>query len=424
MVKAVIFATLFVTLLVFINSWLIKKPTSLPSRASQTSEITTTTNIIYRQIDNQDLQLDLFQPPDNNSSNHPAIIWIHSGGFYTGKKEDINGLAAEFAKRGFVSTSINYRLTNTDYLTKDFNLSQIKKTPAIINAQDDATAAVVWLKNNATLYHVDPNQIFVAGGSAGAITALLVGYNQESVKIAGVIAIMGVADPTMVKVGGPPVIMFNGGLDTLIKPEWVNLFQKQIEDKNIAHEFYWYPNANHGQVPLEDQINKTNLFLNKYLKQNSVLNYQISFTGVKPNNSQCAVNWPLQFTVLSNGQSQTYSNIIPQTSAIINNQLVFSGSLNLINFNQSTNITTFIKGPKHLQIKYDTSHNLFIPGDINDDNIINGIDFAYIKSKSLIHETVESGGYLTADLDGNCQVNSNDVNLAKFALQDRQDQLY
>ncbi|PIV07778.1 hypothetical protein COS53_00665, partial [Candidatus Shapirobacteria bacterium CG03_land_8_20_14_0_80_35_14] len=79
---------------------------------------------------------------------------------------------------------------------------------------------------------------------------------------------------------------------------------------------------------------------------------------------------------------------------------------------------------------YDFSNYPIIPGDVVgvnsdfSDGWINGVDFAYVKTKSLVHETVAEGGYLKGDLDGNCQVNSNDVNLLKISLQDKQGQLY
>jgi hypothetical protein len=71
-----------------------------------------------------------------------------------------------------------------------------------------------------------------------------------------------------------------------------------------------------------------------------------------------------------------------------------------------------------------------IPGDVTgevegvQDGWVNGIDFAYVKARALTHETVASGGYLKSDLDGNCQVNSNDVNILKISLQTKQGQLY
>lgn len=190
----------------------------------------------------------------------------------------------------------------------------------------------------------------------------------------------------------------------------------------------------------------------------TVLNYKVSFSGVKAASSQCVVAWPLQFIVLGGGVSKTYTDVIPTASTTVGDKLVFTGSLNLLGFNKTNNVAAFVKGPKHLQVKYgindqagpynkaggelvltgdpatsvvyDFSNYSILAGDVigttsdAQDGWINGVDFSYVKSKSLVHETVSNGGYLKGDLDGNCQVNSNDVNQLKISLQDKQGELY
>lgn len=188
--------------------------------------------------------------------------------------------------------------------------------------------------------------------------------------------------------------------------------------------------------------------------QNNLLNYKIAYGGVNPNSAQCVVDWPLQFMVLGGGESKTYVNVIPTAKTVVGEKLVFSGKLDLTGFTKTSGIAIFIKGPKHLQVKYgkndqtglynqaggelnlteDTTYDFsgypILPGDVSgvssgvQDGVINGIDFAYIKAKSIEHETIDNGGNLSGDLDGNCQVNSNDVNLLKISLEERQGQLY
>ena len=189
-----------------------------------------------------------------------------------------------------------------------------------------------------------------------------------------------------------------------------------------------------------------------------VLNYRISFAGVKPNSAQCVIDWPLTITVLSAGKSAAYTDVIAPLSATVGDKLVFAGSLELTDFPYLNRVAVFIAGPKHIQVKYgennqtgpynqaggkitlttdpetsisyDFSGYPLIAGDVvgsgseEQDGVINGIDFVYVKAKSLVHETCAAGGYLKADLDGNCQVNSNDVNLLKISLQEKQGQLY
>ncbi len=188
-----------------------------------------------------------------------------------------------------------------------------------------------------------------------------------------------------------------------------------------------------------------------------VLNYKVAFANVNPNSAKCAVKYPLSVKVSANGQEKSYVGVMPTTREAVGNKLVFGGSLNLTGFTKSNGVSVFISGPKQLAMKYgkdkqvssfdqvdgelalDKTTNLvydfsgypLIGGDVvssgdqtKQDGVINGVDFAYIKSKSLIHETVAEGGFLKGDLDGNCQVNSNDINIIKMSLQEKQDQLY
>ena len=147
-----------------------------------------------------------------------------------------------------------------------------------------------------------------------------------------------------------------------------------------------------------------------------------------------------------------------QNKFVLNNKMVFIGSLKLTGFAKTKNLAVFVKGPQHLQMKYGKNNQTgsysqaggeitvinsealsplydffgypLMPGDVvgayseQQDDMVNGVDFSYIKTKSLVHESIAIGGFLKGDLDGNCQVNSNDVNLLKITLQDRQGQLY
>jgi hypothetical protein len=189
-----------------------------------------------------------------------------------------------------------------------------------------------------------------------------------------------------------------------------------------------------------------------------VLNYKVSFGNVKAGDAKCVVDWPLQIIVLSGGESKVYTGIKANSSIENGVNIFYIGTLPLVGFNHLDNVAVFMKGPKHIQMKYavqnqsaaydkaggelvltkdaatsplyDFSAYPMIPGDViganseTPDGWIDGVDFSYVKSRALTHETVGSGGYLKADLDGNCQVNSNDVNVLKISLQTKQGQLY
>ncbi len=152
--------------------------------------VTKTTDVVYGSAVNdrgllQDLRLDLFRPDGDVVTDRPAIVFIHGGGFVSGTKDNaaMVDLANEFAKRGYVTASIDYRLSTEG--VDGFDPTDPRVARAHRNAQHDAQAAVRFLRANAATYGVDPRHVAVAGGSAGAATSMFVGYDNEDVGDSG-----------------------------------------------------------------------------------------------------------------------------------------------------------------------------------------------------------------------------------------------
>lgn len=124
----------------------------------------------------EQLLLDVFTPPQNDTSKkRPLIMFIHGGGFQNNTKNGAfsSRLCESFAKRGYVSATIDYRLgvektkTNKDY------------AEALYRAQQDGKAAVRFFKRYAERYGIDTSQIFIVGSSAGSKTCLAMAYMNE-----------------------------------------------------------------------------------------------------------------------------------------------------------------------------------------------------------------------------------------------------
>jgi acetyl esterase/lipase len=152
------------------------------------SQVTTTSNIIYAEAVDQsgndvDLRLDMYEPTGDTHDARPAIVWVHGGGFRTGSKTspEIVDQARTFARKGYVSVSISYRLSATGCIPNP----DASCITAIRHAKYDAQAAVRWLRANADTYDIDPARIAVGGTSAGAITALNVGYGAADTEPGG-----------------------------------------------------------------------------------------------------------------------------------------------------------------------------------------------------------------------------------------------
>lgn len=151
-----------------------------------------------------DLKLDLYRPTGDTVAQRPAVVWVHGGGFSKGDKASGANFATYFAQRGYVVVSINYRLLAPPSCGGELDPAP-ECEAAAIEAQHDAQAAVRWLRVNASTYGVDPNRIAVGGGSAGAVTSLLVGWRSDDPARAATRAPRsGSRRPSRSRVGRPP----------------------------------------------------------------------------------------------------------------------------------------------------------------------------------------------------------------------------
>ncbi|HHF55710.1 MAG TPA: alpha/beta hydrolase [Thermoplasmatales archaeon] len=117
------------------------------------------------------LKMDVYEPHGDDAEKRALIIFIHGGGFTGGDKADKQWvfLCTTFAKRGYVTASINYRLQKPGNVTAH----------AITQAMHDAKAAVRYFRAHASEWRIDEEKIALVGGSAGAITALHATYLRE-----------------------------------------------------------------------------------------------------------------------------------------------------------------------------------------------------------------------------------------------------
>lgn len=189
--------------------------------------VDTTANITYGSaVDQQgqtvSLELDLYRPAGDSVVSRPAIVWIHGGSFCCGSKTsaEIVDEATTFAKRGYVNASIEYRLAPSGCSAGGVTSECVV---AIQQALDDAQAAVAFLRANAAAYGVDPQRIAVAGTSAGAITALNVGFSNEESPASSVRAVVSLSGARIFgppNTGDAPSLLFHGSSDTIVPYQW------------------------------------------------------------------------------------------------------------------------------------------------------------------------------------------------------------
>jgi acetyl esterase/lipase len=190
------------------------------------SDVAVTSGIIYGSAVNGSgeevaLLLDIYEPTGDSVASRPAIVWVHGGSFCCGSRTspEIVDEANVFARKGYFNVSIDYRLepggcsaaTPTDECVR-----------AIVHARADAQTAVRWLRDNAATYGIDTDRIAIAGTSAGAITALNVGYAsfnpttavRAAVSLSGA-KVLGGADEA-----DAAALLFHGSADGVVPYQW------------------------------------------------------------------------------------------------------------------------------------------------------------------------------------------------------------
>jgi len=102
---------------------------------------------------------------DNQEKNLPVYFWIHGGYLHTGSGIDEMYHGESFAKEGVLYISINYRLGPLGC----YNFSLLDKDNFDSNCFiSDQIMALKWVKDNIAAFGGDPNNITVAGESAGS----------------------------------------------------------------------------------------------------------------------------------------------------------------------------------------------------------------------------------------------------------------
>lgn len=130
------------------------------------------------------LQLDVYRPTGDSATSRPLLVWIHGGGFSGGNRGLMASEAIAYARLGYVTASISYRLDAGNhcgevqaglYSGDQLVAERDRCLRAILAARDDAATAIGWLRAHAATYGIDPTRVAVGGSSAGAITAIHVG---------------------------------------------------------------------------------------------------------------------------------------------------------------------------------------------------------------------------------------------------------
>ncbi len=131
--------------------------------------------------DTFNLAMDIYSPGGDTSTSRRVIFLGHGGSFYTGSKTNptMVHLATEFAKRGYVAVSIDYRKASNITLLLD----SITAASAVVKAVQDGKAAIRYMRSTIAMgnpFGIDGDKFLMGGNSAGGVLAMQAVYLEAS----------------------------------------------------------------------------------------------------------------------------------------------------------------------------------------------------------------------------------------------------
>jgi para-nitrobenzyl esterase len=114
------------------------------------------------------LYLNVWTPAAHPASGLPVMVWIHGGGFMAGSAAEPTQNGEFLARRGVVVVSMNYRLGIFGFFSHPELTKESGHHASGNYGLMDQAAALRWVKRNIRAFGGDPENVTVAGESAGA----------------------------------------------------------------------------------------------------------------------------------------------------------------------------------------------------------------------------------------------------------------
>jgi acetyl esterase/lipase len=210
-------------------------------------------------------KLDVYAPAQPCAGSLPVIVFFYGGGWDSGRREDYLFVAEAFSSRGFITVIPDYRIYPQG-LFPDFI--------------EDGALALRWTFENIGKYGGDPQNIFIAGHSAGAQIATMLAFdkswlarlNVDAGRLRGVIGLAGPYDFLPLETArlnaifpseaaraqsqpirfarrdAPPVLLISGEPDEVVGPGNSRRLAQRIRALGGSVDEKYYPGLGHAKL--------------------------------------------------------------------------------------------------------------------------------------------------------------------------------
>jgi dienelactone hydrolase len=155
---------------------------------------------------NFDIKINIYKPIGDMNTKRPVAICVHGGGFTSSdnfNEYHLNVIAQEFAKRGYVGVSIDYReghhlynygislpyptsliTTGADWtnVARSYIADSAEAIRSVYRAQQDIKGVVRFMKGNHVADSTCTSNVFLVGHSAGGIAVLTAAFLDQASK--------------------------------------------------------------------------------------------------------------------------------------------------------------------------------------------------------------------------------------------------
>lgn len=233
------------------------------------------------------LRADIYQPTAASAKARPAVLLIHGGGWAPpDRRQQMKSIAERLVVQGYVVMNATYR----------FAPKHLHPAPV-----QDLRQALVWLRQNAERWNIDPTKVAAFGYSAGGHLAALLGAQDATPEQSVSLVVAGGTPTEMAKwsngklvvqyLGGrpaevpqqyasaspirfvsarhPPTFIYHGTLDWVVPVHHATDYQAALSRAGVANEIYLLRGLGHVAAFLFDgpAVEAAISFMNRHLGQ-------------------------------------------------------------------------------------------------------------------------------------------------------------
>lgn len=129
-------------------------------------------DMIFRSTEESEdcLYLNVWKPEMADNKLFPVVVYFHGGGFSSGDGSEPRYDGESMAKKGVIFITVNYRLSVFGFLAHPELSKESDGNSSGNYGLQDQQEALRWVKNNIKAFGGNPNQVTIAGESAGSMS--------------------------------------------------------------------------------------------------------------------------------------------------------------------------------------------------------------------------------------------------------------